>query len=290
MAKSTEFWKSLDLEKYERLLILSPHLDDAALSCGGLIMQTKGIISRLVITICSGDPPSSKQGKRSKGRSIQIDPKIRRREDISAMHFADCDFVHLGFSDAIYRRSSTSGKLIYANQNQTWDGPRVDDASHIEELFLILNRLCKGMGKLLIFTPLGIGSHVDHVICTQIACRLLMNENRLMFYEDFPYILKKETGEERKGQAYEALSQLGFPPSERMSLTYNLAKKAELISHYKSQVPILFGSHPELMNQLEQTKVQGEPKEFYWKPKNVPTELRKFHHASPRRPRSKNPA
>ncbi len=44
----------LDWKDFERVVILSPHLDDAALSCGGLLHALQGRVSTLVVSICCG--------------------------------------------------------------------------------------------------------------------------------------------------------------------------------------------------------------------------------------------
>lgn len=43
------------------------------------------------------------------------------------------------------------------------------------------------MGRVVIFSPMGIGFHVDHAICARVALRLADRRAPVLFYEDFPY-------------------------------------------------------------------------------------------------------
>lgn len=170
--------ETLDLAEFERVVVLSPHLDDAALSSEGLLGLLEGQISRLAITLsCANPPPKLKPDKtsaRSRNRRGFASAAERRREDRAAMQSIRCDFIHLGFSDCIYRRSPTSGELIYKKPREILTSGRLhhEDGAHVEELYLVLRRLCLGMGRLLLLSPLGIGHHIDHVICANVAARL----------------------------------------------------------------------------------------------------------------------
>src|SRR5687767_377383 len=91
---------------------LSPHLDDAALSCGGAIARHSMAGARvLVVTICTAAPPpegpfsSFAEGQH---RKWQLSPaeamSTRLHEDSLAMEHLAADSMWVGMSDAIYRR------------------------------------------------------------------------------------------------------------------------------------------------------------------------------------------
>lgn len=257
----------------ERVIILSPHLDDAALSCGGLMeFLSKRKSSSLVISIYCGNPPpvKNKDGTlRTPQRKGYVNPRLRRREDVAAMHAANADFVHLGFADGIYRRSPLSGQIIYRHAHERWVAPRVDDLGHIEELYLVLKQLCMGLGRILLVSPMGIGQHVDHTIVARVALRLAEQGVSLMFYEDFPYVVSTSVGSgEQDGPAI-ALKRLGRKPGDRMVLPVNVAAKAHLISHYESQIPALFEGENGLLSALQSHQHQGTPCEYYWKSRDT---------------------
>ena len=255
---------------YERVVVLSPHLDDAVLSCFGLLDQIRGQVSGLVITICCGNPAPAP----SRGR-VQIfrnnpdpdaygTPRERRREDVAAMSALDCDFVHLGFEDGIYRRSPTSGDYIYRTSREKFVRPRIEDTGHIEELFLVLRRLCQNMGRLLLVAPLAIGYHVDHSITAHTALRLENQDVDLLFYEDFPYVLDPKYGGGIEDDPQRAMSRLDRQPARRFAAPFCPDAKAQLIEFYESQVPALFVDQKDLRSALDQRRFHEQPAEFYW--------------------------
>lgn len=259
----SELLFSYDWSAFERVVVLSPHLDDAALSCGGLLTQLRGMVSRLVVTVCCSRPPQDAKG-RSRIRKGHAPPRERRREDIDAMHSIDCDFVHLGFSDAVFRRSPTSGELIYPRPRQHLAAPPVDDAAHVEELYVVLRRLVNDMGPLLLISPLGLGQHVDHFLTAQVALRLASRRTKLLFYEDFPYSLGPDWLAPIQDDPKSAIERLGRSPGKRLSQPFDVDAKALLMSHYGSQVPVLFGGEPRMRELMRQTNGEGPPAEIYW--------------------------
>ena len=258
----------LDFDAFERVVILSPHLDDAALSCGGLLHSLQGI-STLVVTICSGNPPpmAASDGSNSKApaRRGHVSPRIRRGEDIAAMHSIRAEFVHLSFPDAIYRRRPHSGKLIYRNERERWVAPHVDDAPHIEELYRLLRRICLDLGSILLVSPMGIGDHVDHQITARVAVRLAAAGASLLFYEDFPYVANATSGRGDGDGPHAALGRLQLAPVGRFMVPVAIDGKMSLLRHYVSQVPVLFGDDDGMRTAILGHQYQGQACEFYWR-------------------------
>ena len=117
-----------------------------------------------------------------------------------------------------------TGKLIYQRPRQKWAGPSMDDQSYVEELYLLLRRLCVNVGRVLLVSPLGIGHHVNHVITAQTALRLSAKVSRLLFYEDFPYVVDLQKGD-GNGESLAAMARLGMEPSARLWLPIDAEKK-----------------------------------------------------------------
>ncbi len=256
-------------DEIERVVILSPHMDDAALSCGGLLnFLTERQASCLVISIYSGNPPAvkNKDGTlRTPQRKGYMNPRLRRREDVAAMRSVDADFVHLGFPDGIYRRSPFNNQLLYRHARERWVSPRVDDLAHVEELYLVLRRLCLNLGRVLLVSPMGIGQHVDHTIVAQVALRLAERGVSLLFFEDFPYVVNSKVGNGTEDDPRQALQRLGWDSAERMVMPVNVVAKASLISHYQSQIPSLFHDEKGMLEALQACQHKKIPCEFYWK-------------------------
>lgn len=271
--RTTSLTTAVPWDDIERVVILSPHMDDGALSCGGLLNFLTGRqASCLVITIYCGNPPAIKSSDgtlRSFQRKGHVNPRLRRREDVAAMHSADADFVHLGFPDGIYRRSPLTNQFIYRHAREKWTAPRVDDLAHVEELYLVLQRLCINLGRILLVSPMGIGQHVDHTIVARVALRLAEQGAALLFYEDFPYVVNRAIGSGAQDDPLQALQRLGREPASRLVLPVDAHAKAALIGHYHSQIPALFGDDQGVLSALHASQHQGKPSEFYWKTREI---------------------
>lgn len=264
--KARALLDQLDFDAFERIVILSPHLDDAALSCGGLLHALQGVAT-LVVTLCSGNPPalSTADGARKlPPRRGHVSPRIRRSEDIAAMHAIDAAYVHLSFPDAIYRRSR-SGKLIYLSARERWVAPHADDAGYIEELYQLLRRICLDLGPILLVSPIGIGDHVDHQITARVALRLAADGAKLLFYEDFPYVANPESGRGNGDSPQAALARLGQAPAQRLVVPVDVEGKMRVLRHYVSQVPVLFGSDDGMRAAIIGYQHAGLPCECYWR-------------------------
>ncbi|PWF44001.1 PIG-L deacetylase family protein [Massilia glaciei] len=265
--KARPLLDQLDFDAFERVVILSPHLDDAALSCGGLLHALQGVPT-LVVTLCSGNPPplvSVDGASKTPARRGHVSPRIRRAEDVAAMRAIEAAYVHLSFPDAIYRRGPT-GKLIYPSARGRWIAPRDDDAAHIEELFQLLRRICLDLGPILLVSPMGIGDHVDHQITARVAMRLAAAAAgaKLLFYEDFPYVADPHSG--RGGDGPEAaLARLQLEPTERFVVPVDIEGKMRVLRHYTSQVPVLFGGDEGMRAAIAGYQHGGTACECYWR-------------------------
>lgn len=273
--KTSSLTTAIPWDDIERVVILSPHLDDAALSCGGLLnFLTDRQAACLVISIYCGNPTAVKSADgtlRTFQRKGHVNPRVRRREDIAAMHSADADFVHLSFSDGIYRRSPLTNQFIYRHSHERWEAPRVDDLAHREELYLVLQRLCLNLGRILLISPMGIGQHVDHTIVALAALRLAEQGVSLLFYEDFPYVVYPGMGSGALDDPLLAQRRLGRSPTARMALPVDVDAKAALISQYETQIPALFDDEKGITKALNTRQHEGKPCEFYWKTRKLNT-------------------
>ncbi|MCB0343563.1 MAG: PIG-L family deacetylase [Bdellovibrionales bacterium] len=265
--KAKPLLTEIDFAKYERLVVLSPHLDDAALSCHGLLEAVRKKIPRLVITVCCSQPPKPGTNKKARDRRGFAPPKQRRAEDIAAMEAMKCSFVHLGFPDAIHRRSASSGNFVYTSEETREGELRLDDANYIEELYLILSRLCCNMGPLVLVSPLGIGRHVDHLVCAQVAMRLVKANIKLLFYEDLPYAWRGSQPNQRQDSSAAAFERLGLLPGAQYYVDTDVYKKASVMKCYSSQVPLLFNDDEEMLDAFRYATVSESPKELFWSAK-----------------------
>jgi LmbE family N-acetylglucosaminyl deacetylase len=254
---------AFDWASYERVIFLSPHLDDAVLSAGGLLLALRDRASRLVVTIACGNP-TTPEGKAARNRRGHAPPAERREEDRAAMRALDCHYLHLGFEDCVFRRSPITGELIYKAPRNKFTFALPDDRAHVEELFLVLRRLCNQTRRVLLVAPLGVGYHVDHLICAQVALRIVPLSH-VLFYEDIPYVFDPEAGRGDTDGPLSALERLGCVPSQRFAVPFDPAEKVRLAEYYRSQIPGLFPGEGTLARSISQRTHAGRASEFFWK-------------------------
>ena len=99
----------------QRLLVISPHCDDAVLSCGALLAAHPGSV---VVTIFAAGPPCHDpltEWDRAAGFEPGDDVMAHRRgEDAKALGLLSAHPLWLGFCDSQYRRSPSSEHITPA--------------------------------------------------------------------------------------------------------------------------------------------------------------------------------
>ncbi len=168
-------------------IYLSPHLDDAVLSCGGLIpRQAAAGESVLVVTVCAGDPgPEPFTPFAQMLHTVWGSPASpvgdRRSEDRVACGRLDASVLHLEVPDAIYRHGPAGGALY--TSEETLLGPlALQETGLVQQVAERLESTCPRGAS--IYSPLAIGGHVDHRLTRSAAERL---GRPLHYYRDFPY-------------------------------------------------------------------------------------------------------
>lgn len=172
-------------------LYLSPHLDDAALSCGGLIQhQTRRGDRVLVVTVCAGDPPPGPLSAFAEslhtrwGVSARTALAVRRAEDLAALRVLGAAHRHLAVPDCIYRSDPDTGAALYASESALFGDVSPAEAALTARLAQEFEVLLGQETEPNVYVPLGIGRHVDHQLTRQAAERL---GRPLIYFEDYPY-------------------------------------------------------------------------------------------------------
>lgn len=187
------------------LIVLSPHLDDAALSCGALMMHAVQHTSVTVVTLFTegGEPPYTLSGRRylhlMGARSAPAVYQRRRIEDQEALEASGVKCVHVGLTDALFRRNPRPRldtcslrarflpELVHVyptyRLHVTAGHVAPADADTVRDVCDIVQRLV-GSGPNILLAPLGIGGHVDHVLVRSVAeCSV----SPVVYYGDVPY-------------------------------------------------------------------------------------------------------
>jgi len=213
-----------------RWIYLSPHLDDAALSAGGLIHdQTHSGIPVEIWTFMSGYPPEGEPSQFAKQihkqwgfGSAEEAIRMRRLEDEKAAGILGAKIIHFDFLDCIYRRGA-NGDWLYSGISFA---PQTDDAGIPQQIVdAISPRL---LPDDVLVCQLSVGSHVDHVLVRQ-AAELLGHP---LFYDiDVPYIFYKPEELEPKS--------LGMKEETYRITEAGLMSWKEAVLSYVSQIPTL---------------------------------------------------
>ncbi len=165
---------------------LSPHLDDAVISCGGLIArQTANDEKVTVVTVCAGDTPvgeltplAVELHRRWGGAGSPI--AARRAEDRMACGRLGASAVHLEVPDAVYRWAA--GEPMYPEEAALFGSLHPADADLLTRLATLLGEKCPAQARL--YCPSVLGGHVDHRLTRMAAERL---GRPLWYYQDMPY-------------------------------------------------------------------------------------------------------
>lgn len=173
-------------------IYLSPHLDDVALSCGGQVFQRTRAGERiLIVTLTAGDMPETAVSRYAYSlhqRWALITNTIagRRKEDKAACRIIGADFLHWDIPDCIYRTDATTGKAFYVSDEAVFGAIHPLDRAQLLDQLLHQMRQLPATNE--IYSPLGIGNHVDHQL-TRMAAEAVFFQN-LYYYEDYPYAQK----------------------------------------------------------------------------------------------------
>jgi LmbE family N-acetylglucosaminyl deacetylase len=178
-------------------LVLSPHLDDAVLSCGALLahLATRHPVTVATVFTAAAPPPWSLPARRALRELGRVDAEDlfaqRREEDRDVLAEIGAEPVNLGFRDALFRR----GRRGPAYPTYRFDAARGRvascDTGLAAEVSARVSEIARAREAAVVFAPLGVGRHVDHLITRQ-AAHELGRPSRIVYYSDFPYSLKAE--------------------------------------------------------------------------------------------------
>jgi LmbE family N-acetylglucosaminyl deacetylase len=146
--------------------ILSPHFDDAVLSCFSQLDN-----KATVITVFGGLPPEGASGywdKLTGSGNSKARMLVRQKENERALKRTGCRIINLDYLDKMYRSEPTDVKEI-ANK-------LIDIVPKDDDVFVPLGRV-------------GRFKHQDHIDVSQIGITLLSFGFKVRFYADIPYVL-----------------------------------------------------------------------------------------------------
>jgi LmbE family N-acetylglucosaminyl deacetylase len=226
-----------------RWIYISPHLDDAVLSAGGLIYeQTRAGMDVEIWTLLCGFPPSEEFSPFAQVLHYQWGipaaaegVSTRRAEDTKAASIVGAKTVHFDFLDCIYRRGK-NGDWLYSN---VFVPPHEDDEDLPARIAESISARLQPTDQLV--CQLGLGSHLDHVLVRR-AVELL--QRPILYDVDIPYLFNSP--------AELASQTAGMKANTHRITDSGLSSWQDAILAYESQLSGLFDSPEAMRTQIQQ--------------------------------------
>lgn len=245
--------KELIGDKMKKILILSPHLDDAVLSCGDLIDKyVKKNYNVDILTIFSKNVDDSKLSDAAKifhsNCFIRHDAmEYRKQEDKNAGMFLKCNNFYLDFKECLYRRDKKG--FLYPNLNNIYHLESKREQKNLDKLIKKLKKLINDYDT--VIAPLGLGNHADHLIVNY-AINCLRNEikGQLLFYEEVAYVCYYY----RDNKISNWGSNMKYKLIEVCDSNFD--KKINAILLYRSQLNILWNNYNQMLCDLEKLSLK----------------------------------
>lgn len=220
------------------VLFLSPHFDDVAFSCGGSLCAHREQGARtLVVTLFAALPPADLRLRPLHRELLGSDLvsqqslhslwQTRIDEDHAAMQLLGTEYLHLPFLDAAFRPEVSRWAELWQPPAIDCEGPGLP-----AELLRSLRLACGEQLPHLIYAPLAVGAHRDHILAFELGVMLLALGASVRFYEDVPYIANDSLLQRRLA----ALHGQGLQP-QLLDVTPHHERRVAAAMCYRSQLP-----------------------------------------------------
>jgi LmbE family N-acetylglucosaminyl deacetylase len=172
-------------------VFLSPHFDDVALSCGGLVWEQAQAGNPVSIwTICADEIPDNElssfaaelHARWGVGLNAPAQRKLEHRRSCQQL---GASYRYFSVTDCIYRRDSQTQEFMYTSEAALNGELQPGDYQIIRTINEDMKNYLQP--EAILVCPLGLGNHVDHQL-TRMAAEGMGYP--LWYYADFPYILK----------------------------------------------------------------------------------------------------
>jgi LmbE family N-acetylglucosaminyl deacetylase len=237
-------------------VVLSPHLDDAVVSLGGMLARLVAHDVRpTVLTAFAGHPePPYPEAARALHRAWRLtgDPLgPRLKEDAAALALLGARPLRGALVDAIYRRAA-DGAALYGATASFFGPLRGEDEPLVAEIVALVRSHFEASGTRL-YASLGIGGHVDHVLVSRAGLELAAGGFDVWFYAELPYAADPRATHGRLAELPPMhAGAVGFGPAE-------LARKQAAILRYESQIRTLFSDDALLRAAVEAQAAESRP-------------------------------
>jgi LmbE family N-acetylglucosaminyl deacetylase len=259
-------------------IFLSPHLDDAVLSCGGMLHAYAQSGARVVVvTMCTANPPPGPLSLYAQslhdrwaadaGTARHPPPAevvgTRRSEDLAALAELGVEAVHLDVLDCIYRLNPANGWPLYTSDQAIFGQLHAAELALVRRVATRLTTLLRGFGRHHLYVPLTVGNHVDHQVARRAA---EVAGGIYAFYEDYPYVAN--LGDRWPNASQTTAHDRPLTPEFVRLSEANLAAKVSAIGCYTSQVGTFWADQAAMDRAVRQfaTHTGGDaPAERVWR-------------------------
>jgi LmbE family N-acetylglucosaminyl deacetylase len=232
-------------------LYLSPHLDDAILSCGGLIHAQRQAGERVgVLSLCAGLPdPGIRSALARHYESAWSESGdgvgLRLAENAAVLSSWGVEGWECGTPDAIYRPGGEAP--YYQSRTDLFREPHLEDVASLLPVWEERVRCLAEEGEsLLLYAPLGVGNHVDHELVRRLGQRMGEAGWRVWFYEDYPYVELEADGVKA------AQARFGTHRWTSRIVPIDVKAKIEALRGYHTQLGRVFGCDSDLVRRVKE--------------------------------------
>lgn len=231
-------------------LALSPHLDDAAFSCGGTLARLAQSGWRVVVaTVFTRSVPNptgfALACQTDKGIAADIDyMALRRAEDAAAMAWLGVEPLWLDFPEAPHRGYGSAAELF----GDVSAGDEGDVGGVKSSLAASIRMLLTELVPRIVLAPQAIGGHVDHRLLVQAIEGLVCNVSTL-WWRDFPYSARPQA-RQPLAEHFRTLDEICVDAAATEG------PRNRACAAYESQLGYQFGGAAGLAAQLAETGTQ----------------------------------
>jgi LmbE family N-acetylglucosaminyl deacetylase len=225
----------------QRVLVIEPHADDAALSVGGLMWLRRHECAFVVATMASRSNHTLYHDLGLEYFDIEKVTEIRRLESELFARMIGGDHVSVGLTDAALRYCDTEWTLDYFLPRRIAIRigiSRIPDDQERKRWSESVQRLLADIPSAEVWIPLG-GPHTDHMLTVDACLRVFVANPDLIvgrvlrIYQDVPYLARFPL---YMNNAIEALRRVGVVlEREILPISDAYDQKLRLTSLYASQ-------------------------------------------------------
>jgi LmbE family N-acetylglucosaminyl deacetylase len=255
-----------DVEEISHVFI-SPHFDDAVLSCGGALHQLVKAgqtvwVMTMMAGLFNGDLPHTPilEDLHQRWKAGENPLLTRQIEDVNALQSLQVELIHIPLLDCVYRLADDVA--LYPSEESLFGEVHPNDyATHfLEDVGLPFKD-----SPQVVYIPLGVGHHVDHQIIRDWGLELLRQKPdhiTVKFYAEYPYLNTDHAIDE----ALEYFS-ISLTSNNVILDADDIREKMNAIAYYESQISTFWKSIEAMEDDVKQSSTHpqtGEYVERFW--------------------------